>query len=87
MAVSGDIDAVLGPALARVNELFERQLRSDLPPVNRLCRHIESYRGKMLRPRLVLLGGMACGGGEGAGTAAPKPASSGPQMASSGPLS
>lgn len=51
-----------------VEELFERQLASDLPAVNALCRHVERYRGKMLRPTLVLLTGMAA-----AGTAASAP--------------
>jgi octaprenyl-diphosphate synthase len=41
--------------------LFERQLASDLPPVNTLCLHVERYRGKMLRPAMVFLSGMACG--------------------------
>ena len=39
--------------------IIERQLASDLTAVNALCRHIEQYRGKMLRPTLVLLGGLA----------------------------
>ena len=41
--------------------IIERQLASDLTAVNALCRHIEQYRGKMLRPTLVLLGGLAGG--------------------------
>ncbi len=46
---------------AAVGAAFERQLASDLPPVNVLCRHVERYRGKMLRPTMVFLSGMACG--------------------------
>ncbi|HMN97228.1 MAG TPA: polyprenyl synthetase family protein [Phycisphaerales bacterium] len=46
--------------LAEVEVVFERQLASDLPAVNALCRHVERYRGKMLRPTLVLLTGLAC---------------------------
>jgi octaprenyl-diphosphate synthase len=42
--------------------IIERQLASDLTAVNALCKHIEQYRGKMLRPTLVLLGGTAGGG-------------------------
>ena len=45
--------------LEEVSLIFERQLASDLTAVNALCRHIEQYRGKMLRPTLVLLSGLA----------------------------
>lgn len=47
--------------LSRVVERFERQLDSRLEPVNELCRYIERYRGKMLRPMLVLVSGLAAG--------------------------
>jgi octaprenyl-diphosphate synthase len=53
------VQAAIGRALLRVHERFDRQLRSDLPAVSRLVRHIESYRGKMLRPTLVLACGLA----------------------------
>lgn len=46
--------------LARVVERFDRQLASDLPPVSSLVRHIERYRGKMLRPILCLVSHHAC---------------------------
>jgi octaprenyl-diphosphate synthase len=45
--------------LRRVEAEFEGALKSDLPPVQRLVDHLESYRGKMLRPALVILCGMA----------------------------
>lgn len=45
--------------LRRVEDAFDRALRSDLPPVQRLVSHLETYRGKMLRPSLVLLSGLA----------------------------
>lgn len=48
---------VLG--LSRVEARFESQLASEIPPVAALCRHVERYRGKMLRPTLVLLSGLA----------------------------
>src|ERR1043165_1022951 len=57
-----EIEAVLAEALARVEKRFEGQLRSDLPPVARLCGHVERYRGKMLRPTLVIACGLAAGG-------------------------
>jgi len=50
---------VMATQLSGVEALFERQLSSDLPSVNTLCRHIERYRGKMLRPSLTLLSGLA----------------------------
>lgn len=64
--VLGQIDGLEGvqgamaAALIRVVEIFDRQLESELPAVNALCRHVEQYRGKMLRPTLVLLSGFAC---------------------------
>ena len=57
--------AVVGEGLARVVRVFDRQLASDLPFVNELCGHVERYRGKMLRPTLLLLSGLAAGGRRG----------------------
>ena len=45
--------------LQRVATLFDAQLASDFPAVNELCRYVERYRGKMLRPTLVLVTGLA----------------------------
>ena len=53
--------ARLAPLLEEVGRAFERQLASELPPVNALCRHVERYRGKMLRPTLLFLSGQAFG--------------------------
>ncbi|MFN7022007.1 MAG: polyprenyl synthetase family protein [Phycisphaerales bacterium] len=53
------VQEAVASALTRVEKLFDASLRSDLPPVQRLVQHIESYRGKMLRPALVVLCGMA----------------------------
>ena len=47
--------APLQTDLATVEEIFERELASDLPGVNTLVRHIGRFRGKMLRPMLLLL--------------------------------
>ncbi|MDZ4831296.1 MAG: polyprenyl synthetase family protein [Phycisphaerae bacterium] len=55
------IAAVLRECLAETEVIFERQLASDFPAVNTLCRHVERYRGKMLRPTLVILTGLAAG--------------------------
>lgn len=54
------VQAILAQWLARTQQCFDEHLASDLPPVHRLVRHIERYRGKMLRPSLVILFGMAC---------------------------
>ncbi|RLS67171.1 MAG: polyprenyl synthetase family protein [Planctomycetota bacterium] len=51
--------ADIAEGLARVKTLFESQLTSPFPAVNDLCRHVERYRGKMLRPTLVLVSGLA----------------------------
>lgn len=53
------IQELLGAALVRVSRRFDDQLACDLPPVRALCEHVERYRGKMLRPTLVLLCGLA----------------------------
>ena len=45
--------------LSRVERRFVDELASDLPCVNRLVKHVERYRGKMLRPTLVLLSARA----------------------------
>jgi len=45
--------------LERVEKRFSEHLASDIPAVDRLCRHVERYRGKMLRPTLVLACGLA----------------------------
>lgn len=46
-------------SLARVETRFDAQLASDLPPVDEMCAHVERYRGKMLRPTLAVLCGVA----------------------------
>jgi len=53
------VSEFVGEKMAGVTRRFEAQLASDLPPVNQLCAHVERYRGKMLRPTLVLLCGLA----------------------------
>lgn len=53
------VQEAVGRALRRVEACFDRALRSDLPPVQNLVQHIETYRGKMLRPALVILSGLA----------------------------
>jgi octaprenyl-diphosphate synthase len=50
---------LLGTELEEVSRIFETQLASEFPPVNTLSIHVARYRGKMLRPMLVLLSGLA----------------------------
>ena len=49
----------LAGELSAVSALLESELVSDLDCVNELIGHIEAYRGKMLRPMLVLVSGLA----------------------------
>ncbi|MBL9118854.1 MAG: polyprenyl synthetase family protein [Phycisphaerae bacterium] len=53
------VAGILTECLHETEAIFERQLASDFPAVNDLCRHVERYRGKMLRPTLVILCGLA----------------------------
>ncbi len=61
MTTAIDIAGPIATAIDRVIEVFDAELRSDLPFVNRLVEHIRTYRGKMLRPKLLLLAGRAAG--------------------------
>ena len=55
----GETHAALSRRLADVESRFAAELLSDLPTVNQLAEHVERYRGKMLRPTLVLASAMA----------------------------
>ena len=56
-----DLNDLLAEALQQVIDLFDDELASDLECVNRLIEHTRGYRGKMLRPQLLLLTGKALG--------------------------
>ena len=56
-----DLTRRLTAELAEVECRFAAELLSDLPCINSLVAHSERYRGKMLRPMLVLASGLACG--------------------------
>lgn len=49
------------PQLQVVERLFHEELTSRIACVNTLVKHVSRFRGKMLRPCLVLLAGKACG--------------------------
>ncbi len=54
----------IAPQMAAVDAMFRKELTSDLPCVNTLVKHVSRFRGKMLRPMLVLLAGKASGSDE-----------------------
>jgi octaprenyl-diphosphate synthase len=51
----------VAPQLQQVEHRFDAELSSELGCVNALVLHVSRFRGKMLRPLLVLLVGQACG--------------------------
>jgi octaprenyl-diphosphate synthase len=53
------VGALVAQSCAAVEKRVAAALASDLPPVQALCRHLEQYHGKMVRPGLVFLAGMA----------------------------
>jgi octaprenyl-diphosphate synthase len=55
------LDDCIAPQLAEVEKLFNGELHSKIACVNMLVRHVGRFRGKMLRPTLLLLAGKACG--------------------------
>ena len=58
-----DLTECIRPQLEAVDRLFHKELSSDLRCVNTLVKHVSRFRGKMLRPCLVLLSGRACAAG------------------------
>jgi len=61
---SRGLTSSLPERLAAVEEVFNRQLQSDLPAVVDLTDHVSRYRGKMLRPTLAILAGLAASNGD-----------------------
>src|SRR5947207_6276549 len=51
----------IAPQLAAVEQRFMAELKSQIPSVNTLVKHVSRFRGKMLRPTLLLLSGKAFG--------------------------
>jgi octaprenyl-diphosphate synthase len=60
IGLNGLIDCI-STELAAVDRRFHEELTSEIPCVNTLVRHVSRFRGKMLRPTLLLLAGKACG--------------------------
>ena len=62
MPVLAELYEPVAADLQKVCRVFDDELFSELPVVNELCAHVRQYRGKLLRPALLLLSGKACGG-------------------------
>lgn len=56
------IDQAIGEDLREVDDRLTAELASDSPCVADILRHISRFRGKRLRPMLLLLSARACGG-------------------------
>lgn len=54
-----EVVEAVAAGLARVGDRIDRHIDSELLAVQDLVRHVETYRGKMLRPTMVLLSGMS----------------------------
>ncbi len=52
----------IGGDLRQVCRIFDDELFSEVPAINDLCDQVRRYRGKMLRPALLLFSARACGG-------------------------
>jgi len=61
VAALAGITDFIAPQLKAVEALFHEELSSDVRCVNSLVKHVSRFRGKMLRPTLVLVSGRACG--------------------------
>ena len=57
--VDDSLAKTLSDELNLVTCVFEEQLVSEHEYINHLCSHLERYRGKMLRPTLVMLAGLS----------------------------
>ncbi|HEY2589631.1 MAG TPA: polyprenyl synthetase family protein [Tepidisphaeraceae bacterium] len=60
-AILAAIADCVQPQMEAVERLFHQELKSELACVNTLVKHVSRFRGKMLRPLLVLLSGKAAG--------------------------
>src|SRR4051812_9350469 len=58
-AALAELTDCIRPELEAVDRLFHQELASDLKCVNVLVRHVGRFRGKMLRPCLLLMSGKA----------------------------
>ncbi len=61
MRTLAEIDEYLRADLSRALAVFDAELQSDQPLIGEMLTRLRGYSGKLLRPRLVLLAGRACG--------------------------
>lgn len=61
MPVLAELYAPIVADLERACRVFDDELFSELPAINDMCTHVRQYRGKLLRPALLLLSAKACG--------------------------
>lgn len=61
MITTVDISAPVSAALRQVVQAFDEEVWSEIPFVNQLLDQVRGYRGKLLRPMLLLLSGRATG--------------------------
>lgn len=61
MPALGTLYEPIAAELEQVCRAFDDELFSELPFVNELCARVRQFRGKMLRPALLLLSARACG--------------------------
>lgn len=52
---------LLNPGLVEVEKILEREMESDRPEFQEIIAHVAKYRGKRLRPALLLACAQACG--------------------------
>lgn len=62
MLALGVQNQLIAERLRRVCQIIDDEMFSDSSVVNDLCKQLRAFRGKMLRPALLLLCGDACGG-------------------------
>lgn len=65
-ALVARVQGLIGEHLREVERVFQEELGSRHPFVEEVLAHLAGYRGKRMRPMLVLLSGLACGGVESA---------------------
>ena len=63
-SISTGVPETLPRHLDAIEQIFAAQLETDLPAVGELAALVARYRGKMLRPTLVLLAGLAVSKGD-----------------------